>query len=191
MHVIEKRLIPNGRRDNFDQNVHLDNVINHLAPIARDISHRCRQSSIARKWLREFELHKSAALETAELVARGGISGAARKAHSESAAKSLSQMRRVIIQRHLAEETRASLAAEADATAARVTKLLKVEPTAKDPLAQFKPQVKAAYEHVIDLIYDCASNRSAAKALVSKILGKLEASSANQRKTSRRLSRRS
>lgn len=163
--------------ETFDQNVHLDNVINHLAPIARDISRRCRQSSKARKWLREFELHKSAALESAEAVARGGLSRAARKGHVEAVAESLSQMQRVVMQRHLPEEIRASLTASADATAARVTKLLTILPAEKDPLALFKPQVRAAYEHVISLIYDCSSNRSAAKALVCKILGKLETSS--------------
>jgi hypothetical protein len=184
VHVIDKRLIPNGRRGNFDQNVHLDNLINHLAPIARDISWRCRQSSIARKWLREFKLHKSAALESAEVVARGELSRAAPKAHAEAAAKSLSQMRRVATQ--LAEEIRASLSAEADATAARVAKLVTIEPTAKDRLAQFKPQVRAAYEQIIALICDCSTNRSAAKTLVDKILGKLEASSSKAKRAPRR-----
>jgi molecular chaperone HtpG len=173
VHVVDKRIIPNGRRDNFDQNVHLDNLINHLAPMARDISRRCRQSSIARKWVREFELHKSAALESAEVVARGGLSRAARKAHADAASKSLSQMRRVVGQKHLAEDIRASLSEEADATAARVAKLLAIEPTTKDPLRPFKPQVRAAYEHIISLIYNCSTNRSAAKTLVSKILDRL------------------
>lgn len=184
IHIVDKRLVPNGRRDNFDHNVHLDNVINHLAPIARDISRRCRQSSIARKWLREFELHKSAALESAEVVARGGLSRVARKAHADAAAKSLSQMQKVAAQRHLAEETRISLVEKADETAARVAKLLTIMPSEKDPLAQFKPQVRAAYEQIIGLIYDCSSNRSAAKTLVGKILGKLESSSPKSKKPS-------
>jgi hypothetical protein len=80
----------------------------------------------ARKRLREFELHKSSALESAEVVARGGPSRSARKGHVEAAAKSLSQMQRVVTRRHLPEEIRASLGAAADAAAARVTKLLTV-----------------------------------------------------------------
>lgn len=190
VHVVDKRLFPNGRRDNFDQNVHLDNVINHLAPIAREISRRCRQSSIARKWLREFDLHRAAALESAEVVARGGLSRAARKTHADAAAKSLSQMRRVVTQRHLAEETRASLVEKADETAARVAKLLTIVPTAKDPLAEFKPQVRAAYEQVIGLIYDCSTNRSAAKTLVDKILGRLSSPPSTKKASRRKGSRR-
>lgn len=183
VHLIDKRVVPNGRRDNYDQNTHLDNVINHVAPIARDIARLCRQSSITRKWLREFELHKSAALESAEVVARGALSRASRKAHAESSAKSLSQMRRVAAQRHLAEETRVLLGVEADATAARVEELLSIELVAKDPLEQFKPQVRFAYEHIIGLIYECSTNRSAAKSLVSKILGRLGESSPKESNT--------
>jgi molecular chaperone HtpG len=108
-------------------------------------------------------------------------------------------MHRVVAQRHLAEEARASLSAEADATAARVAKLLRFDLTAKEPLSQFKPQVRAAYEQVIGLIYECSSNRSAAKALVTKLLAKLEALPAKQaaskraqaRKNSRRRARKS
>src|ERR1043166_4378122 len=174
VHIIDKRLVPNGRRDNFDQNVHLDNVLNHLAPLARDIARRCRQSSIARKWVREFELNKFAALDHAEAIGRGGLSRLARQSHSQSAAKCLSAMRRVVSKRRLPEETRPELHRQTEATATRVSHLLKLEPSTAGPLQRFRPQVRAAYEHVIGLIYDCASNRAAAKALVTKILANLE-----------------
>jgi hypothetical protein len=77
-----------------------------------------------------------------------------------------------------------SLVEKADETAARVAKLLTVMPGERDPLAQFKPQVRAAYEQMIGFIYDCSTNRSAAKTLVSKILGKLESSSPKSKRTS-------
>jgi len=55
IHVVDSRIIPNGRRDHYEQNVHYTNLMNQLSPIARDISARCRQSSIRRNWLRQFE----------------------------------------------------------------------------------------------------------------------------------------
>jgi hypothetical protein len=177
IHIVDKRVIPNGRRDYFEQSVHFDNVLNHLAPVTRDIARRCRQSSISRKWLREFEVHKSAALERAEVVARGGVSKAVRKTHVQATAKSLAAMQKIANQRHLADDTRELLTTQATATAIRVTKLLAGEPNVADPLAQFRPQVRTAYQHIIGLIYDCASNRAAAKALVEKILTKLEETS--------------
>ena len=37
IHVIDSRIIPNGRRDHYEQNVHYTNLINQLSPIAREI----------------------------------------------------------------------------------------------------------------------------------------------------------
>ena len=42
IHVLDPRVVPNGRRDQFEQNVHFRNITNHLSPIARDIARRCR-----------------------------------------------------------------------------------------------------------------------------------------------------
>jgi hypothetical protein len=173
VHVLDSKVLPNGRRDHFEQSVHFDNLLNQLAPIAREIARRCRQSSIGRKWAREFELHKGVALETARIVKRGGISRAARASHSDSVAKSLKAMRKVVNTRHLGADTRVTLEAQAEATEARVKQLLGTEALEQDPLARFKPQVRTAYQHLISLIYQCATNRAAAASLVEKILGRL------------------
>jgi hypothetical protein len=185
VHIIDKRIIPNGRRDHFEQSVHFDNLLNHLAPITRDIARRCRQSSVSRKWVREFELHKGAALERAQVVARGGISKASRKAHAAAAAKSLTAMEKITNQRHLADETKEVLAGDLRTITARVTKLLAGDLTIPDPFAKFRPQVRTIYEHVIGLIYECASNRSPAKALIDKVLAKLEEEAEKVHKSTR------
>jgi molecular chaperone HtpG len=174
VHILDRRIIPNGRRDHFEQNVHFDNLLNHVGPTARDIARRCRHSSINRKWLREFQLQKSAAIERAEIASQGGMRKAARDTHTQASAKALATMRKIAGQRLLTEDTRVELSKQVTATEERVSKLLGKEPKAADVLAMYKPQLRAAYEQVLGLIYECASNRSAAKALVEKILGKLE-----------------
>jgi len=174
VHILERRIIPNGRRDHFEQSVHFDNLLNHVGPLARDIARRCRQSSINRKWMREFQLQKSAAIERAEIASQGGMRKAARDTHTQASAKALAAMRKIAEQRLLAEDTRSELSKQVTATEVRVSKLLGKEPKAADVLARYKPQLRAAYEQVLGLIYECATNRTAAKALVEKILGKLE-----------------
>ncbi len=173
IHVIDSKVLPNGRRDHFEQSVHFDNLLNQLAPMAREISRRCRQSSIGRKWIREFELHKGAALETARIIKRGGISKAARASHADSVAKSLKAMRKVVNTRYLGADTRVALESQAEAAASRVKQLLGAEAREQDPLAMFKPQVRTAYQHLISLIYECTSSRVVASSLVEKILTRL------------------
>ena len=75
LHVIDPRIIPNGRRDHFEQNVHFHNLLTHLTPVARDITHRCRTSSIQRKWSRDFELREMAVREKAAIIKQGAVAG--------------------------------------------------------------------------------------------------------------------
>ena len=56
VHIVDRRIVPNGRRDHFEQNAHLHNLMNHFTPTARAIARRCRTSSVRRKWLRQFEI---------------------------------------------------------------------------------------------------------------------------------------
>jgi len=172
VHVLDSKVLPNGRRDHFEQGVHLDNLMNQLTPSAREIARRCRQSSIGRKWVREFELHKDAALSHAKACARGGLSRAAKRSHSDAVAKSLKAIKKVVATRHIGDDTRVALSAQADVLESRVTKLLGSSAEEKDPLEIFKPQVRSAYQHVISMIYDFA-NSAAAAALVEKILTRL------------------
>jgi histidine kinase/DNA gyrase B/HSP90-like ATPase len=173
VHVLDAKVIPNGRRDHFEQSVHFDNLLNQLTPSARDIARRCRQSSIGRKWLREFEIHKHAALEHAKACARGGLARVARQAHSQLVTRSIKAMRKVVSTRHISDDVRSEMTSQAATVEARVTRLLGAEAKERDPLTAFKPQVRSAYQHVISLIYDCASNSAAAAALVDRILARL------------------
>jgi hypothetical protein len=45
LHIVDRRIVPNGRRDHFEPNVHLGNFQNQFAPHARELSQRCRSTS--------------------------------------------------------------------------------------------------------------------------------------------------
>lgn len=48
LHIVDSRIVPNGRRDYFERNPHLRNLENHLAPIFDHIGVRCRAASSKR-----------------------------------------------------------------------------------------------------------------------------------------------
>jgi len=173
IHVVDPKVLVNGRRDNFEQSVHLDNVINQIGPIAREITRRCRQNSISRKWAREFEIHRDAALERAKTVSRGGITRSSRRANADAALKSLKAMRKVLGTRNLSDEVKAGLSQKADAAEQKVKQLLGENATESDPLAGFSGTYKMAYQNIISLIYECSNSRAVAGILVERILGRL------------------
>lgn len=53
VHVLANRIILNGRRDDFEINVHYQNLQGHLAAVASRISKLCRERSILRNRMRE------------------------------------------------------------------------------------------------------------------------------------------
>ena len=54
VHILDRRLVPNGRRDYFEPNPHLRNLENHIGAIANDISLRCRRASSQRNKVRKI-----------------------------------------------------------------------------------------------------------------------------------------
>jgi hypothetical protein len=48
VHVLDRRIIPNARRDNFEVNHHYYNLLAQLGPVAEKITQRCRSASISR-----------------------------------------------------------------------------------------------------------------------------------------------
>ena len=95
VHVIDRRIVPNGRREDFEQNVHYYNLVNHLGPAARDIAYRCRNSSVRRKWEREFESQTQAAAELIGILSQGSVDQSKQRELALSAEKALLQMTRI------------------------------------------------------------------------------------------------
>ena len=95
VHILDRRIIPNARRDDFEQNAHYSNLLNQLTPIARAVSKRCRTSSKRRQLLRDFELQEQGVKERLHILTQGGIRKEARRAQSRQIDHALNKMRRL------------------------------------------------------------------------------------------------
>ncbi|MGH2550233.1 MAG: hypothetical protein ACRDHN_12635 [Thermomicrobiales bacterium] len=173
VHVIDKRIVPNGRRDHFEQNNHLHNLVNHLTPTARGIARRCRTNSVRRKWLREFELHRDNAKEKLGIIAQGSLGTVERNAMALTVEQTLLQIERVAEMSLLDDDDsveRRVIISDLRQELARVMKDVAAECS---PLARLSAEKRAMYEHLFELVYACSTNRTAAKALVDRILLKV------------------
>lgn len=171
VHILDPRIVPNGRRDDFERNVHLANLKNHLAPLGREIAAKCRSSSAERKRLRDFALAHEAALEHIAIIEQGSLSPGAREHLALSVDLILLKMEKLSssdtpLAGHGAEGR------EIDDIRRRLNELLETNPPAS-PLARLPADRRAMYEEMFRLIYECSSNRAAAKALVDRIISKL------------------
>ena len=56
VHITDQKILPNGRRDYFETNNHLANLIMHLTPYGSEVARNCRSSSQIRNKKKAFEL---------------------------------------------------------------------------------------------------------------------------------------
>ncbi|MBY2918464.1 molecular chaperone Hsp90 [Rhizobium leguminosarum] len=173
IHVVDRKIVPNGRRDHFEQNAHYHNLTNQLSPTAREIAHLCRTSSIKRNWLREIELQKTVVEEVVDVLSQGAIGQTERARHEARAEDSLSRIDKALQQKVFVAEDVANQSAEVESLRGRLEALRDVGPGGQDPLASLENSQRKSFEHFCDLIYQCSPSTAAAKTLVDKILAKL------------------
>lgn len=173
VHVFDRRIVPNGRRDDFEANAHYANLVNQLSPIGREVARRCRTSSTLRSKLREFELTEREANERLSVIAQGAMSLGAQAAEMGRVSQALGRMRKVMgaesIESHVQEDMAARIAViEADLACIG-------DGDDVDPLAMISRDQRETYRQVFNLIYECSGNRIVAKSLVDKIIQRLSA----------------
>jgi hypothetical protein len=171
-HVINPRIVPNGRRDYFEQSVHFHNLLTHVAPVAREITRRCRTSSIQRKWSRDFELKEMAIRNKAAIVKQGALSRNDRRRMTEEIRAGLAFLDGILTKGGLPVEVVAELKKSKDKVERDVSRILNVHISAS-ALSDIPRSKRRAYEQVIGLIYECSASQANAKLLVEKILARI------------------
>jgi len=170
VHILDRRIIPNARRDDFEQNAHYSNLLNQLTPIARAVSKRCRTSSKRRQLLRDFDLQEQGVKERLHILTQGGIRKEARRAQSSQIDHALNKMRRLANAQEVQAE-RGKLETRISKIEERVRSVTREAPNS--PLDILPPAKRGMYRQMIELIYECSINRVAAKSLVDRILEKI------------------
>ena len=169
VHILDKRIVPNGRRDQLEQNVHYHNLLNHLLPTTRAIARRCRTSSARRRWKQEFEMHARTSGEKLGILVQGTIgkakSGRLVREVEETLLKmsTISEMK--ILRQHASAYT-----ARIAALRSELAALANDKTPSESPLSRFSETERRSYERFFELIYECSVNRVVAKSLVDRIL---------------------
>jgi molecular chaperone HtpG len=172
VHVIDRRMVPNGRRDHFQPSVHFNNLLNHLGPTTRDIARRCRTSSVRRKWLREFDLEAVAVREKIGILKQGSLGATDRKELARGVQRSLATMEKIAGMDGFGFDDDGALGAVIQDLRVDL-ELALGEATSGSPLGSLTSAKRKMYQHLFSLIYECSANRIAAKALVDRILLKI------------------
>ena len=170
VHVIDNSIKPNGRRDNFDQNIHFLNFINHLSVKGREISKNCRNSSILRNRLKEFEIEESKITEKVPFLKQRSLPKQRILEIENYIKDSLHKLRKLANSDIIPDEDKKKLLNRIT----NVQEEMDYEFSNKnDPLEKLSKQKKNIYKEVFGLVYEFSHTHLAAKTLIDKILTRI------------------
>ena len=163
LHVLDPRITPNARRDYFEPGPHLRNLENHLAPVLRNISARCRQESTARNGARRA-LSALCNIEDLYSLAASGLLSA-----EDSADRAQEALREVVdlrkkISRDISDQGTLERLESAE------TKLnnLSVEPELQ-PFSGMPPSEVIVYQRVFGALASLLPSSGSARELIEKV----------------------
>lgn len=170
-HVLDDRILPNGRRDHFEQNTHFNNLLGQLRPIAQDLSRRCRQSSIRRNVLRQFVILSDQVAHNFSVISQGAISQVDRKRLRRDTAKVLERIEKLGSHSILEPSDKQRVLRALHRYKRRLGHI--DDSNQHKALAGMNRTEKAIITRVCSLIYEHSGSKSAAKQLIDRLLARL------------------
>lgn len=172
IHVLDPRIVPNGRRDDFEQNGALFHIVNQLAPIARDIARRCRVSSRVRNQMKQFAGRDQKIGELLDVLQQGALNRTAAQGLNKQVGALVAQLEQAAQAEFIPPGDRHLLQHRA-AILRRRFEQLRAAPVGNELLRQLPPHRRAPYAEVFQLIYECSGNHRNAKTLIDRIASRI------------------
>lgn len=172
IHIIDARVLPNGRRDHFEQNIHFRNIVSQLSPIARELVRRCRVSSLKRNCMRQFEQGMASVTERVAILRQGATTKTRRRVLIEEIQGHVPKLEKISSSALLDPDVQRNYGTRLKRLDSQLLKLLNANGSHKN-LMRLRVKQRRLVQRVFDLIYANSGNQGSAKILVDKILRRL------------------
>ena len=172
IHILDKKIQPNGRRDNFSQNQPYFNLLNHLTLQSKKISQLCRELSQTRNREKDFYLEKQKIEDKLSILNQSTIPKNFTSILKKEIGSSLGIMEKLSKSSDLFIDDNSGLAKEFSNTQSEIEKIFNSS-DGEGPLEKIPINKRRVYQEVFGLIYECSANRLVAKSLVDKILARI------------------
>jgi molecular chaperone HtpG len=171
-HVLDPRILPNGRRDHFEQNTYYDDLTNHLAPHAREIAQRCRTSSIARNLVRLIEERLTQCRQNLRVIEKGMIAESAASKLTVKLENAVDHLQKLSTRAGISPEQRVDYQGQVKRLRQRLLKL-NADHRGEAVFAHFTRTQRTILSEVFSAIYQSTDDLQKAQALVDKIVSRL------------------
>ncbi|MGB9510737.1 MAG: ATP-binding protein, partial [Candidatus Acidiferrum sp.] len=186
-HVLDPRILPNGRRDHFEQNAHYFDLLNHLAPQVREIAQRCRNSSIARNLVRTIDTRLTECAERIRILEKGTLAAKSAGKIIRALQNTLQHLQRISAKNSIAPERQRDYQLQIDRLQQRLGRVAS-DSRRMSILRAFPPSQRPLLVEVFAAIYQADDNLQHAQTLVDTIVSRLRR--ARRRPRKRKIARR-
>ena len=179
--ILDDRIVPNGRRDGFEQSAAFSDLIAQLVPVGREVTRRCRQTSAQRARVRGFLARADRLQALLHILTQRGITKTRESRTRAEIGRLLADMKKILKSPQLSELESARLKR-------RLAKLqrqydgIEILVGDDDPLNAIAPAQRGIYRHVLDLIFECSPNKTVARSLADRITSRLAAQAVHARR---------
>lgn len=180
-HVLDPRIIPNGRRDHFEQNAFFLDLMNHLAPHTRDIAQRCRASSIQRNLLRKISDGLTDSERKMKVLAKPGLAESSASRVALQLGRDLEQIEQWTKRPSIGRDQQAEYQKELKRLRGRLARWQERRETSS-ALDAFTPGQRSLLSEVFHSIYETQPDIEKAQEMVDRILKRLSKSVKNRAK---------
>ena len=171
LHILDRQLVPNGRRDDFEQNGSLFSFLSQLAPLGKQLARRCRQSSARRNSSRILNAKLERLSYVLDVVEQGLLRRSSLVALKREAVALVAELERVFASQLELDAENQKLARKLNTLRLRHERMSKK--ASRGPQVALSRNKREAYQDILELVYECSSNKRAAKALVDEIQARL------------------
>ena len=165
VHILDPRVLPNGRRDYFEPGPHTRNLENHLKAIARSIANRCRKASATRNRTRKLlvALHR---MESAyDLAASGYLRADDARALTKRTLQQVKDIQKTFAPLHTYALEDITRLKDLDA------KLRDFRPKrGRPPFGKIQRSDFPTYQRIFQALTECSPSPDAAKKIIEAVL---------------------
>lgn len=171
IHILDRRIVPNGRRDHFEQNTFYFDLLNHLTPHAREIARRCRANSAARSVTRSVEIRLVDCEQRIRVLQKGVISDSSTVKLKSELRVLLDALEQTLRRSAVSPDKRLAYQTRTRKLRQRLTRL--TDGRSGTALAKFSPAQRALLKEVFDVLYRSQSDLREVRRLTDKVISRL------------------
>lgn len=174
IHILDRRIVPNGRRDGFEQNEAYADLVSQLRPILREIGAACRRTSAIRNRLRAFDRRADALRQLFSQLVRRNLTRRQQARIRGEIGTAIAEMKRVARYSGFTRQEQLRLSRKV-ATLSRDYRGLEVLKPDSPRLLGVPQAQRAIYDHIVELVQECAPNKTIGQALTERLVARIEA----------------